>query len=435
MIKIITNSKNLAEKKYVTNYIFNEVLNIPYSYEVQESVNEIRIQSTSAKVVAISSQYFNLKNIISKDSIPQTCSILSSKYLKDDKLPIFYGTPQITEIDHKIEISFDVFGMIFFMLTRWEESILEKKDSHGRFPAKESFAYKNNFLHRPIVNELVELLRNVLNTHDCNIPRPNNYKVFMTHDIDHYYYPCTIKKLVGDIVKRRSIKSLINRLKYKKDSPYNTFEWLIKENDKRNLCSSFYFMGSDPSPINNNYKLKDKNIQRAKKYIKNSNHKIGIHPSYESLEKPDLIDQEKKRVEKDFDIKITEGRQHYLRFNPAKTWNDWNKSNLEIDSTLGYPEQFGFRCGTGDEYSTFDFINKKALKLKERPLTYMDSTGRYYLDLTTLEVFNEIEKLNEICKRYNTPITLNFHNSSFDEIEWPGYKELYTDILDLLSKN
>ena len=48
------------------------------------------------------------------------------------------------------------------MLTRYEEVVnndpLRILDAHERFPATASIAYKENFLHRPVVNEYFEIL-------------------------------------------------------------------------------------------------------------------------------------------------------------------------------------------------------------------------------------------------------------------------------------
>ena len=60
-----------------------------------------------------------------------------------------------------IQTNLDIVSDIFFMLTRYEEAVSTgtiRKDIHGRFPATESLAYKRKFLHRPIVNEHIELL-------------------------------------------------------------------------------------------------------------------------------------------------------------------------------------------------------------------------------------------------------------------------------------
>ena len=66
-----------------------------------------------------------------------------------------------------IECGIDIFASSFFMLTRWEEYVNKIRDMHNRFPAYASLACKNNFLDRPIVNEYVEMLWNMLKFLGC----------------------------------------------------------------------------------------------------------------------------------------------------------------------------------------------------------------------------------------------------------------------------
>ncbi len=52
--------------------------------------------------------------------------------------------------DRDADISFDLFAAAFFLLTRYEEYLPFRIDEHGRFPAKESLAYRGEFLEKPI---------------------------------------------------------------------------------------------------------------------------------------------------------------------------------------------------------------------------------------------------------------------------------------------
>ena len=49
------------------------------------------------------------------------------------------------------------------MLSRYEELIVLDRDSHNRFAAESSIAFKAGFLDRPIINEYLEILKWCLN--------------------------------------------------------------------------------------------------------------------------------------------------------------------------------------------------------------------------------------------------------------------------------
>ena len=60
----------------------------------------------------------------------------------------------------------DYIGTIFFFLSGyWEYLHNDIKDMYGRFPAKESFAYKKGVLEELVVNILIERIRNELGLH------------------------------------------------------------------------------------------------------------------------------------------------------------------------------------------------------------------------------------------------------------------------------
>ena len=114
----------------------------------------------------------------------------------DDKTIVFYA---------------DIIAAVFFMLSRLEEvDGQEGLDEHKRFPAKQSFAYKQGFLDRPIVDQYALILQAWIKLFlpDWE-PTQSQFAIRLTHDID------IIKRfenladrgraLLGDIIKRQNI--------------------------------------------------------------------------------------------------------------------------------------------------------------------------------------------------------------------------------------
>jgi hypothetical protein len=56
------------------------------------------------------------------------------------------------------------------------------------------------------------------------------------------------------------------------------------------------------------------------------------------------------------------------------TWHFWEEVGLQYGSTLTFADHAGFHCGICYEYPVFDLLDKKMLKLKERPLLVMEKT-------------------------------------------------------------
>ena len=111
---------------------------------------------------------------------------------------------------------------------------------------------------------------------------------------------------------------------------------------------------------------------------------------------------------------IVEGREHYLRFEVPTTWQIWEDNGMKIDSTCGYADKEGFRCGTGDEFSRFNILSRKKLRLKERPLVVMDCSLFNYNNYTYQEGINIMNKLQS----RNDSFTMLWHNSYIKHIDF-----------------
>ncbi len=138
--------------------------------------------------------------------------------------------------------------------------------------------------------------------------------------------------------------------------------------------------------------------------------------------------KEKQQLEADIDLKVTEGRQHALRFSFPETWRIWENNGMLTDSTMGYSAREGFRCGTGSTFPVFDFLAKKMLTLKQMPLIVMDTTLNVNSKLSIGESKKIIKYYIQTGQKYNMPITLLFHNLINDSIDWKGWKNLYDEL-------
>ena len=106
----------------------------------------------------------------------------------------------------------------------------------------------------------------------------------------------------------------------------------------------------------------------------------------------------------------------------------WEKYNLNYDSTLSFADKSGFRCGTSHEFTMFNLVTRKAMKLKQRPLVNMECTviaSRYeglgYSD----EAIERFKHFKKQTKKYGGTYTLLWHNSHFsNEQDKSFYRQL-----------
>lgn len=120
---------------------------------------------------------------------------------------------------------------------------------------------------------------------------------------------------------------------------------------------------------------------------------------------------------------------HFLRWSHPTTLQAWNDAEMSYDSTLGYADRPGFRCGTCHEYTGFNPVTDTILNIKIRPLIIMDCSviAKHYMGLGyTKKALNEIIKYKRICEKVEGNFTFLWHNSFFN-----GKKsfKLYEDII------
>ena len=205
-------------------------------------------------------------------------------------------------------------------------------------------------------------------------------------------------------------------------------------NEKVGNQVAFYFMtGLSRMDIDGNYSILDPMIQKLIKTMHSRNHEIGFHPSYETYLKRDIFSAEAKLFLNTLEqIGINQdkigGRQHYLRWSTPKTARNWEFIGFDYDSTLGFADLIGFRCGICYEYQFYDVLKRKKLELYIRPLVAMETTifSPEYMNIDNLNLaYDLLDDLKSKCYMYNGDFTLLWHNF-FSSNE---HKYLYQNII------
>ena len=399
---------NISEREYIIQVLFLEFLGLDVVQNGVQNLKNWEIELENGTKFVVEDNFFN--------KYPKT-----KEYLKIENIP------------KRIE-DLDIFAACFFMLTRWEEYVNKSRDKHDRFPAYKSLAYKQNFLDRPIVNEYLEELKKMLLEFDDSLNfKQHTEKTYISCDVDQPF-DCTVESFsrllkvgAGDILKRKSIKEFAKRVRryvfnkfenYKYDTHYN-FDWYMKTCEKAGLKATFYFIPTSIEKHNGCYELKDTKINSLLRYIDSRGHDIGGHGSYQTYQ-----DKEKAKVQKNMldntlsssgiSQKVVGNRQHYLRWDSSLTPSVLEYAGFEYDTTGCYADRPGFRYGVCYEFSMFDFLNRKKLDIKQRPLVVMEATliSKQYMGLGySQKTVDTIKKYKNICHRYGGNFTLLWHNS------------------------
>ncbi len=424
--------------KYTFNVIFKSILGIEYKITSDTDVFK---------------QFEGAKISYTQKQITDEIFFESSSLLFETALNASPPAPLLRE--RGVENPKDIFALTFYLVSRYEEYLPFTGDNYGRFSAKQSFAYKNNFLHKPVVNIWANEIRKIISARYSDLKFPEKkYSYTPTIDIDNAYaylgksfmrtlggYAKAMTKSNWDDLSKRK-----NVLSGKEKDPYDTYDFQIEIHKKYNLKPIYFFLLADWAPH-------DKNLPHTsplmRALIKNISGKteIGIHPSFASNENPGKVKIEKERLEKILPLPelrsqpavaskegdktaVTKSRQHFLMLKFPQTYRNLIHAGITDDYTMGYADAIGFRAGICTPYKWYDLEKEEETNLTIHPFAVMDGTLNNYLTLSPEEAIEQVKDIIKEIKNVNGEFITIWHNETLsDWREWKGWKHVYEEII------
>ncbi len=445
MLVIETSPRFQPEKEYCFRVLFGELLELDYRVVYTPEAKNYLLRLPNGAVIRIEDDFFarfpedetaTSAYLQPQYAIPGT-SIFTSPFDPSELIVCIYGKPDIRIDNEGITCGVDLFASSFFMLARWEEYVLPDRDRHGRFPAEKSLAFRKEFLSRPVVNEYAALLATMFARLSWEPPKPRRrFKMTVSCDVDHprlwWTVADRIRTLGGCIFRRGDLPEAgfwLRKHIFQKKDPYDVFDDWLDFYEKNGLVGHFNFLGKRPASSNCWYPLEHPFVVNLIHKIAGRGHVIGFHPSYEAFENPQFFREELSSLRAVSPAPVTTGRQHYLRFAAPRTWQMWDDAGMDWDSTAGYPDMEGFRCGICNDFPVFNFLTRKTLRLREKPLIAMDATLAQYRNYSRETAFGHLQQLRSEAKKHAGEFVLLWHNSSWNTYFWAPWQEAYLDFI------
>ncbi len=334
----------------------------------------------------------------------------------------------------------DPFSTAFYLVSRYEEYLPFKADKYGRFSAKQSLAYKNNLLHKPVINLFAQEIKKKISERYPDFKFPEKkYSYKATIDIDNAYaykgksftrtlggYARAISKSdKDDYSKRKKV------LAGKEKDPYDTYDLQFHLWKKYNLKPIYFFLLGDWAENDKNLPHTNPLMQSLIKSISSEN-EIGIHPSFASNQDHEKIKIEKDRLATISGKKISKSRQHFLKLNFPNTYRNLIASGITDDYTMGFADEIGFRAGICTPYKWYDLEKEEETNLTIHPFAVMDGTLNNYLKLSPEEAIEKVKVIVQEIKNVNGEFISIWHNETLsDWREWKGWKDVYEKIIQL----
>jgi len=441
MLRILVPTNLKHERFYVISVLLNMIA-LDYSIEFVPLAKFYEIHHNDFKLIINDSffiKYDDFLSYLSIENIPQELCWFNNS------LPMIYGENHFVIDDKEIYCGIDIFASAYFLLTRWEEYVIPNKDKFGRCNESDMFVVKHGIYNRPIVDEYVEFLRDLLLKVGVEVPKLSpKLSVHITHDIDFLFrydnFSNFAKNLAGDIFHRHSLSDFfITLYNYslfkigKKLDPFNTFDEIMNLSESIGFKDAFYFKASIDGEYDCTYNIFDKRVTAIINEIVSRGHEIGIHPSKNTFKNNEQFKIEVERL-RSLGVDIIGGRQHYLLYDLPYTLRTWCENGLLYDAGLGFAFRAGFRCGTSHEFDFFDCLKRETLPIKIKPLICMEGAlFDYQKERSMSAIEREIIDLADKVHRYNGCFVFLWHNDRFYRPESLKTVSIYRNVLTYLS--
>ena len=413
---------------YIMKQIFTRILGIEISFTTKV---EDFIKHTGPKITYTKQPLQNEFFIRSNDLLfEHGINDFDIKILEWEGVPCFFGAGEGSTIP------FDIFSASFYLLSRYEEYLPHIKDSHGRFPPKESLAYQHAFLQSPVVDIWAFKFLEVLKVRFSDIERKaRSYSytsvidVNTSHAFAHRGFVRTISGLLYDLgsLRWKRVVERITVLLYPKKDPYDNFSFLIELHKKCVVDSLFFFQFATYSTYDKNVSLNSNKFRFLIKSIADYG-KVALAASYSSFNNFDLLQREKKKLSGVINRPIDTCRMRYNRINLPDTYRTLIDAGFSDDFTMGYTHELGFRAGTCTPFYFYDINLEIQQPIRIHPFAFHDYA---FANLGGKDaIIKRMDALYQEIKKVNGNLVSVFSNELLGAGHKVDWKALYSTVLD-----
>ena len=333
------------------------------------------------------------------------------------------------------DFPFDIFAACFYLLSRYEEYLPHDKDEFGRFSHSSSLAFKENFLQTPLINIwLHDFKKSLKEKFPTLVFHHNFFKFLPTYDIDiaysylHKGWKRNAAGLFRSLISAKwtEIKERVLVLAGKKKDPFDIYEWLDSLHLYCRTRAYYFFLLAKEA------RGYDKNISPNKEALRNliryhaQGYTVGIHPSWQSGNHPDLLADELGTLEKIIEKKVAYSRQHYIRLSMPETYRRLIDAGIEKDFSMGYGTINGFRASFAGSFSWYDLEKDAKTQLQLFPFCFMDANSFYEQKLNPGQALHELMTYYHATKKVNGLMVTIWHNQFLgSDPLYAGWNKLY----------
>lgn len=369
--------------------------------------------------------------------------LLTEKGIYAQVITVFesYGEKAIFKTEG--DFSFDIFAATFYLLSRYEEYLPHQKDMYGRYAHENSLAFRENFLAVPLVNRWLLTFKNSLKEIFPSLTIcEHSFSFLPTYDIDEAYsykYKGWFRT-AGAVAKamlngnRAKIAERKKVLRGKLQDPYDSYGWMDTLHGHYQLHPRYFFLVAQQTGKYDRNILPGKTAFKAIARQHAGKYNIGIHPSWQSGDKPELIKKEMTVLEDITGIKIISSRQHFIRLTLPQTFRYLVEAGIKEDFSMGYGSINGFRASVASPFYWYDLEREEKTELLLYPFCYMDANSFFEQKYSAIQALEEMRQYYKAVKEVDGLLITLWHNTFLgtDDL-FKGWREAYSQFISEIS--
>lgn len=346
-------------------------------------------------------------------------------------------------------VRYDIVASAFYLLTAVAERLGGNSTDSRALYSKSEFDRLD--LPQDLLDRYAETLRDAVDGTVMSLglesypdrawPDGARFAVALTHDVD--FVPSNladtlrqgVRTLGRHLVKERApleavraMSGLLSALVSGRDA-YGCVPEIIERERKKCVRSSFQVAVARPHPLDVNY---DASIDRTRTYLSSilaAGFDLCLHGSYTSTSSEDAYVEEVRVLTNLFEAPRG-SRQHFLAFDYDTLFRAQERSGIEFDMSVGFPDRTGSRVGFSFPYFPYNLAEDRVYDVVEIGLHLMDATLRGYMKLRARDAWVEIARQIDILACRGGGASVVWHPIVFGDARDPGYADLYWRMVD-----
>lgn len=432
--------------KRVTDYLISflvrddECRKYVHYLSEREVINECHIEEKNVYIVR--SDFFG-------DNYGKEGSLPKRPLKKYCGIKLFYGEPEEREEMGNIIVYADLIASSYFVLTRYEEMLIDVRDIYNNFPASESILVKERLIDIAIVDRYGRILRNMLRKLGHRVSEKSGFsKLYFTHDIDIPFSEYTFINMVKTIGKsvmvdrRLILHPFFNYIGFYGINPRKTWDYMLTKERNVGLKSGVatesicFIVSTEKNDKYTQAYIHDKKIIPILNEMRTLGAVLGMHTSFDGAMNGETVMHERQVLKHVTGDDILCQRNHFLRQIRPYDLELYEKAGFSDDFTTGFNEVIGFRLGTCHPVSWIDPRDARISNLTLHGMEIMDGSvigvKPYQMELSLVEAKASCKEIIDEIYENNGELDFLCHNGMFEKKPGNYLKELYDWILDYI---